>query len=455
MGLGDIVERALARDPGQRYRSAAAFAADLRRHLADLPLRGVGNRNPLERFRKWRRRRPAARVVLALSLTGLTAVGLLTYDFWQRDAQAHEALRDGRYYLKRGQYFAAEAALKRGSAQAEHLLFRPGLAEDLHQELRLAEQAELTEQLHFFVEQVRPLYGADGLPRDQARDLGVRCQSMWERRHRIAEHLADQPATGLGDRVRTDMLDLAILRSELLVRFRRTDRQEANLHTALAILDEAEALFGPSCVLDRERRQYATALGETLPDKGAPAPRTNWEHYALGRAYLRANDLAAAEGHLRQALDPPPSNLWPYYYHGQCAYQRGRYQVAVADFTACVAMAPGSAWCFYNRALAHTRCGEVDEALEDYGRALQLDARFASAALNRAMLYYERKDYQKALDDLQVAGTNGANPADVAYDRALVLLAQGSRAEAITQLREALKHSPSHKDAKALLESLH
>src|SRR5205085_8844896 len=59
-GLTDILDRCTAADPAARYPTAAVLAADLRRHLADLPLKGVRNRSLAERWGKWRRRRPAA-----------------------------------------------------------------------------------------------------------------------------------------------------------------------------------------------------------------------------------------------------------------------------------------------------------------------------------------------------------------------------------------------------------
>jgi len=59
-GLADIVRRCLAVKPAERYLDAATLADDLRRHLNDLPLRGVANRSFRERWRKWRRRRPSA-----------------------------------------------------------------------------------------------------------------------------------------------------------------------------------------------------------------------------------------------------------------------------------------------------------------------------------------------------------------------------------------------------------
>ncbi|MGH7140843.1 MAG: serine/threonine-protein kinase, partial [Pirellulales bacterium] len=57
-GLSDLLARCLSPRPEARYPDAQSLADDLRRHVADLPLRGVPNRSPLELWRKWRRRRP-------------------------------------------------------------------------------------------------------------------------------------------------------------------------------------------------------------------------------------------------------------------------------------------------------------------------------------------------------------------------------------------------------------
>src|SRR5205807_4862236 len=66
VGLADVIRKCLAADPADRYPHMAALAADLRRHLADLPLAGVRNRSLVERWRKWRRRRPHG-----VALTGM------------------------------------------------------------------------------------------------------------------------------------------------------------------------------------------------------------------------------------------------------------------------------------------------------------------------------------------------------------------------------------------------
>jgi hypothetical protein len=84
-GLADVVARASADHPADRYPSAAALADDLRRHLADQPLKGVRNRSLLERWRKWRRRQPLALpLLLLLAVLLAAAVGGLLY--LQREA---------------------------------------------------------------------------------------------------------------------------------------------------------------------------------------------------------------------------------------------------------------------------------------------------------------------------------------------------------------------------------
>lgn len=76
-GLADILARCLDPRAERRYASAAEFAEDLRRHMNDLPLRGVPNRSWTERWSKWRRRSPhdLARYGLAVILLGLAVAG--------------------------------------------------------------------------------------------------------------------------------------------------------------------------------------------------------------------------------------------------------------------------------------------------------------------------------------------------------------------------------------------
>jgi serine/threonine protein kinase len=113
-GLSDVVMKCLAADPGDRYPDADAVAADLRRHLADEPLRGVRNRSAAERWRKWRRRRPHALGAAGVVLLLVAAAGvLLGYAGHRRDA-ARAALAEGDGELARGRPAEARGAYPAG-----------------------------------------------------------------------------------------------------------------------------------------------------------------------------------------------------------------------------------------------------------------------------------------------------------------------------------------------------
>jgi serine/threonine protein kinase/tetratricopeptide (TPR) repeat protein len=460
VGLADLLDRCLADDPSQRYPDAAAVAADLRRHLADLPLRGVANRSLTERWRKWRRRRPYGPVLLGLvfvivasAVTGLAYMG-------QQAQKARTALQEATDHLQRYEYREAQAASRRGLALAEDLPFQGDLTRELRAQLRVAERAQAAQELHVFVERVRAFDSADGLAAGAARAVETHCHAFWQHRETILQRLGAQTDPELERQVRTDLLDLALLWTDLHVRLAPADETAAARKEALDVLDEAERLLGPSCVLCQQRQVHARALG--LPDvvqaaerQGASLiPRTAWEHYALGRAFLRAGDLKQAAVCFERALDLEPQSLWPNFYKGRCAFQRGQYHDAVTAFTACVALAPRSGWCYHNRALAYAQLGRTDEALHDYGRALELDPTLAPAALKRGVLQYRQQHYTAALNDLQRALENGAAPAPVCYARALVYLAQGNRPAALASLHDALRHEPGHKEARALQDRL-
>jgi serine/threonine protein kinase/tetratricopeptide (TPR) repeat protein len=461
VGLADLLEKCLAQDPRNRYVDAAALAADLRRHLTDLPLRGVPNRSLSERWRKWRRRRPLALPVFSLVLAVLAAGAFTLAHVRQQLHKAERALHEGHDLLQKHQYGEAVGALRGGLALAEDLPFHRDLTRTIRDELRLAEGGQAAQELHLFVERIRVLYGADCVASHVAGAVEARCRTFWEQRELIVRLLKPQADADLNQQIQSDLLDLAILWTNVRVCLAGgREAVEAAHREALEVLAQAEALFGPSRVLALERQDHAAALGLTGAAHAAAqqgstlTPRTAWEHYAVGRTLLRAGKLSQASVHLKSALDLQPQGLWLNFYWGKCAYQLAQYEDAVLAFTACTVLAPESAWCYYNRGLAYTALRHADRALADYDRALQLDPKLAAAALNRGMLRYEEKRYPDALADLQRALDNGADRAMVSYDRALVYLAQGNRHDALASVRQALRHNPEHKEARMLLDRL-
>jgi serine/threonine protein kinase/Flp pilus assembly protein TadD len=448
VGLADVVHRCLAPDPAGRYPDAAALAADLRRHLADLPLRGVPNRSLRERWRKWRRRRPYSLLWPSLLLTLAAAAVTLGAAGLERLRDAREALREGQEQMRRHSHAEAARTLARGKERAETVPGCRDLVGQFDAWLRRAGRARAADQLHAVTERLRFLAGGDGLPAADLRTLEAHCRTAWE----VRDLVAGRPAAPLDDdteeQARADLIDLALLWADLKQQLAPGD--EAARAEARALLAEAEALAGPSPALARELR----ALGGSAAPAGDAAAPTFREHLALGRALFRAGELDRAARELGRAVELRPQDFWAHFYRGACAYRRGQHADAVASFTAAVALAPDCPEAYHNRALAAAACGKTAAALHDYGRALELAPTLASAALNRGILHYQQGSYPEALADLGSALRLGADPAAVHYNLALVHLAQGERTAAGESVARALQHTPTHAQARQLRDRL-
>lgn len=140
-------------------------------------MRGVPNRNPTERWRKWRRRRPHALprglILLVSTLIVSAALALLRAAYRQRVHEIESTLAEGRAYLDRHRYVEATKALKHGLDLAEHLpevtvgAYRRGIGDELARALRDGKAADL----HHLAEVVRFRYGIDPPPPAEAQAL--------------------------------------------------------------------------------------------------------------------------------------------------------------------------------------------------------------------------------------------------------------------------------------------
>ncbi len=425
-GLSDLIHRCLALDPGDRYPDAAALAADLRRHLANLPLHGVLNRSLAERWRKWRRRRPYTLLWASLLLALTGTAGTIGATFLERRHNAVEALREGQDQFRRGSYIEASRTLARGKSWAESVPGSRALAGDLDSWLRQSRRASALERLHVVTERLRLVAGTDPAERD-LKALDAHCQAAWEVRALVAGRDESPLEKAAEEQARADLIDLALLWTELKQRLapgNETARAEAR-----AVLAEVEALYGPE----------AATLREPV---------------ALGRALLGAGELERAAEELERAVELRPQDFWAHFYRGICAYRQGQSAEAAQAFTVAVALAPRCAEVYYNRALARAACRETSAALSDYNRALEIDPTLAPASLNRGIYYYQQGRHAEAVADLERALQHGANPATAHFNLALVRLAQGRRGAALESVAQALQHAPNHPLARQLRERL-
>jgi tetratricopeptide (TPR) repeat protein len=434
VGLADVVARCLAPAPEDRYPDAASLAADLRAHVAGLPLRGVPNRSLAERLGKWRRRHPHALLragaILAL-LAGTLATGAVALD---RCHDAREGLREGRHLVERGAHVEAARTLEWARGRASGLPCCGALVARIDDELLAARQGAAAAKLHAVTERLRLLAGGEALSADEVRALEARCRTAWEARHVV------------GEQAREDLIDLALLWAELKERLAAP--QKASRAELLAVLAEAEVLCGPDAALADARHVLDERAGSV------PPARTFHEHAALGRSLLRRGELARAAEELEQAVALRPGDFWSHFHRGTCAYRRGRPRDAVKALDVAAALAPELALVYHNRALALAACGDTTAALRDCQRALELCPTLAPAALNLGVLHYRAGRHAAALADLKRALRHGADPAAAHYNLALVHVALGDSDAALQDAACALRHDPNHPQASWLRELL-
>src|SRR5262249_60989182 len=94
------------------------------------------------------------------------------------------------------------------------------------------------------------LQGGDAPAPAAGRRLEERAGALWDLRDLLLERLGMEGA----NEVRGDLLDLAVLWTDLRVRLAGPGQVHAARRTALEVLAEAEARFGPSRVLYPERQ---------------------------------------------------------------------------------------------------------------------------------------------------------------------------------------------------------
>jgi serine/threonine protein kinase/Tfp pilus assembly protein PilF len=455
-GLADVVARCLAARPGGRYPGAGALAADLRRHLADLPLRGVANRSWAERWRKWRRRSPYALPVAGLLLALLAALGTAVVLKWadvvRQKGAVTAALEKGRDLAAEHRYAEAVQVLEEGRRQADASFTTRDRVPLFDRHLRLARRGKEALVLHDLAEKIRAAAVSDApSPRDVAL-LGALREGAWAQRDLLLDQGGAPLPVAAEQAIRDDLLDLAVCSAELSVQYAPAGRAGTARRAALRILDEAEGLLGPGPVIDRDRQEFARALGlPAAARRAAGRPfRTGWERMALGRSLLRAGRLREAAAALDLAVVAEPGDFWANFCLGACAMRLGRPEQAVRCFSTCVGTLPDEPAPFLERGRAFAALGRAREALRDYDRALVLSRDSAAARFRRGVLLYHLGRYEEAAKDLERAGGRvsdqglgrRADPTEVHYYLALVHLARFDAAAARASLARALRPEP-------------
>lgn len=451
LGLQDIVRRCLETNPLDRYPTAAALADDLRRHLQDLPLRGVRNRSWSERWEKWRRRRPQSLRFAMLSFAFLIAMGIIGALAWSRYREADAMLEHGIALLESKRYARAAEVLSTGLEKTHNWPTSTSLAQDLSLQLGRAQAAIFASRLGSFVDQLRLSAMEENVPPSHLQDLERSCRRIWNQRAYIEQALLEPLLSDRRQTIRQDMLDFADLWIELQMRLADSSSREQTRLQALAILSDVDKSVGLNEYLRQQRKAHLSNADAQAPleiaENSSDGAETAWQHFAIGRRLLHSREYAQASQHFDQAVRSRPNDFWSWFSKGIASYRMDKPEDAIHAFTVAIALEPDSAECYYNRALAEAATGDLLAALADYDQSLRIKPSFSAALLNRGVLHFQQDRLDQAERDFRLATTTGFEPSAAYLNLAMVQEARGELADAKVSIERALSTRPDFEEA--------
>lgn len=426
IGLADIIMRATAADPSERYRTAAEFAHDLRCHLEDKPLVGVPNRSVSERWTKWRRREPYAlgRFVLVAgllaALAGTTTLVVRSVAHQQELAQSYYDA--GMSQFEKRQYSQAAVSFGEGRQAARSFGVRDDLRQALDAKLPLAERASRAQELHKNAEQIRTLALSDDLDLLGIVTIEASCKEMWKLRDALIEPGVEPLEPAFERQIRRDLVELAINWGEAHVRLGKPEQQAERRRFARDILAQCASFTPSAAVLPWYQGLYGdTDAAASLPEISAALHQgtSAWERYCLGRLYLKARNFDWAARALGESLKDEPSDYWPNYCLGLAELRRGRLIAAEGAFNLCIGLRPTNELAYYRRGqtrAAQKTSASWQAALADFDYALGLRPNVTELVLERGKARFHcagsdaepARMLELARDDLRQALEQGA-----------------------------------------------
>jgi tetratricopeptide (TPR) repeat protein/tRNA A-37 threonylcarbamoyl transferase component Bud32 len=453
--LETICLKCLQKEPRKRYASALELADDLRRYLANRPIRA--RRTPLwERGAKWVRRRPATATLTALAVAAVVTLAAAGRNEARRVATvAAESDRE---------LFRAQADVAEKKWADARLILTP-LLKGLEREPRLT---ALHDRAAGLLRQVGQGIEAEAR---QSREH-QRYRLFLERRNEAFFHETwftglDLPANVQATRAAAraalgifagsaegDAWTLPALPSSL------TAIEQAEIgegcYELLLVLAEAVAQPIPGedpvlqagrglVLLDRAVRLRPEAtraisslsLRERTPFRGAKGdiePATAHEQFLEGRERYKRGEWSAARGHFNAVLRSQPDHFWAQCLAAICTIQTNQHGTAVNGLSLCLQREPGFVWLYLLRGFAASQSA-VQARMA--GRALQIqDGSFEAGATEQ--FEAAEADYRKALELL------GQEPSEelryvLLVNRALMRSQRGKLDEAAADFAEAIR----------------
>jgi serine/threonine protein kinase/tetratricopeptide (TPR) repeat protein len=430
-----IVMKALEKDRGRRYETAAALAADVQRYLSDEPVQACPP-SALYRFGKLARRNKTSLTIGGLVLLCIVLLGggagWVLGDRSARQAKLADevarALDDSQLFQEQGRWPDASASAKR----AQGLLASSGGSADLHE--RVQERLRDLKMIERLTEIRRLRSGV----REDAFDIAS-ADAEYAQAFRIygidVEHLEVREAA--------DLIQARTVRVELAAALDGwSGASEPKTWKHLLAINRAadpdELRKRVRDALERDDRQALMGLATAADADALPA-----ETLILLTSALRNNaGLAQAVALLRKGQRHHPQDFW--INHNLAAYlaDSGHRQEAIAYYRAALAIDPQSPGAHVNLGVTLYEQSEPDEALVEFEEAIRLKPNYAVAHSNRGNALYSLHKLPEAVAAYKEAIRLAPNSATAHHNFGSALLDQRQYDEALKELLEAVRLDP-------------
>ncbi len=412
--LEAVLKHSLAGDPGQRYQSAAEFAADLQAIADDRPLQ-VAHEPIVSRSLRWIRRH---RLKFAVITPIIFAIVLIASIFHDKRIQTHQARETVVRYLSSAQDAELNGELEKA---IERYQFAQAAAEKYPKLDDLTREAQ--EKLHL-AELTRDL-------RIEAEEFIGQAESL---RHRLLQFVTPEEATSTSiERIVApffvfDRMDWAkrseltlldpvereqllngipeLLFMEALSSLSAVEKPDpALISYVLELRDRAVSSFPKndprhaSWNLLFETSGLADQFSVTMEGEEGPVSTEAESEFLNGlvTATEFRNEPSLAMGvltieHLERACRLEPDLYWAQFFLANFALEAGHFQDALRHADVAVSLRPDSPWALFNRSEVRRQLRQLKESLQDLDAAALLippddrDRLADRIALNRGVI---------------------------------------------------------------------
>jgi serine/threonine protein kinase/tetratricopeptide (TPR) repeat protein len=222
-------------------------------------------------------------------------------------------------------------------------------------------------------------------------------------------------------------------------RFRQAIEEDPQYAPAYAALADSCSSLANYPILSPKQ---ALAEGAAAAEKALQLDNTLSEaHSALAWVHVSSLQFGGAEAEFQRAIELDPSNATARHHYGLFLAAMGRKEDSLQEMAKAQEIDPLSLIISANIAWCHFLAKEFDEAIRQARSTLAMDPKFAVAHEYLGQAYTEKRQYPEAIAEFREAVLLSNNGAGYRADLAYALALGGNRAEAENLLRELTQES--------------